>query len=598
MVTIRKPGGLFVATAAVCAVLLSATTVEQVEANPVDAVATSLRGGRRALISTDRSYYSEPINSRRLESEDNEGEDNEGEDNEEEDNEGEDNEGEDNEEQEEEDEKEEEQQQQYQEGNNDDQEEDQNDDAEQEQQEEEDNVENEDNAESDGNMDDDGNANDDQTNIVSSVQDTVTNVQSKFQNVMDRFDEDVINMWSMSPSEWNGECWKIFGAIGGVFTLVLSCLFYLCCLCCSGDKGDNKEDGLLATKADADKRSVRGHRGRIFTRSQTGDSGTVGSQHTGGSSVGEYERPFVLIEDVENDDADNKSAAGMNIADLSSPVYVARNESGGIDDILSPVSSKTESKMNDSSTLSFPSPTSKGAEPVMSIDDADTQASKSSYKSSKSCTSTKTPKDSSGGIISETVEVWSEFLGFRKSKYSLKPGIVSHEEDDDVNLTEDERSRRKTRRSRVSSSPKKSRKSASFPNQMKTGTYSHPKPESDVAITDPIIVSDDVILLSPTPDNINTDKNEKLLSQTPVMSNMGANTNQSMLVNTNQSRSTKLNSPRRTALIKTKNLLRSFGGNVNKSKSKSNNSSRNGRVNNIVDPKEESLLSTEQSATV
>jgi hypothetical protein len=552
MATIRRRGGLFVATAAVCAIILSAPTIEQVEADAVVAVANALRGGRRDVISNgERSYYSASIHSRRLEEGEGEEDRNESGD----------------EEEEGEDEKEEEQQQQYQEGNNDDgdDQEEQNGEAEQEEQQEE---ENEEEMEEDA-ANDDANANDDQAGFSSNVQDTVADVQDNFQDLMDRFDEDVMNMWSTSPSQWDEECWKVFAGVGGAFALLLSCLLYLCCMCCNGDQSD--EDRMFAAKADADKRAKKNHRGRLFARMRNNDdTDTVTSHHTG-LTDNDYERPFVLIEDVEKDNTMNddksKSTAGMD--GLTSPVYARGSASGTQhENVISP----TEHKMNDFSNRALASPGSKHPVPVtagtMSIDDAETLHSKDTFKSVKSQSSRKPH-----GIINETVDVWSEFLGFKKHKYKFKPGAISKDEDEDINLTDDEGFQRKNRRS----SPKKMRGRSSIPvaPQMKAGIYTRPpQQESDVEIGPG--VSDSA--LSSTSHAGGISNEERLSVETPMMSNAMTN-----------ARATKPNSPRRTALIKTKNLLKSFGSNGNKNKI-----NRNGSNTDVSDSKEEALLSTEE----
>mmetsp|Transcript_21063 Transcript_21063/g.46753 ORF Transcript_21063/g.46753 Transcript_21063/m.46753 type:complete len:182 (+) Transcript_21063:180-725(+) len=73
---ITRRGGLIVTAAAVFAVLLSATSLETVEANLTGVVDTSLRGGRRALVPAgSSSYLSAPsIQSRRAEDADAEAE--------------------------------------------------------------------------------------------------------------------------------------------------------------------------------------------------------------------------------------------------------------------------------------------------------------------------------------------------------------------------------------------------------------------------------------------------------------------------------------------------------------------------------------------
>lgn len=492
---------MFVATAAVCAVLLSTPNVVQVEAEAVIAASVAnLRGNQRTLISTDRHLEGGGGGQN--------GEGKEGQEGEEKGEQG-----------EQKDEQQQEQQaQQYQEGNNNDgNEEEVEEEADQEeQQEEEAEAEEEYEYEAeDAYEGDDGQVDDDQSSVVSNVQETVADAQVKFETLMNRFDEDVVQMWSTSPSEWDDEFWKVFGIVAGVFTLLLSCIFYLFCLCCKSEKDEN----VII------KREKRNHRGRLFTRDRTNDTDTIGTHHTGRSSI-DYDRPFVLIEDVEKDD--DQTAGDMTGA-------------------LSPLSSKTEG-VQDYSVSGRPTT------------DDETQFSKATFRSSKSKKSLK--KNPSGGIINETVDVWSEFLGFKKSKYNVKPTTKSKDEDDDIDLTDDEALRRKKR----SSSSKNSDRGG--PMQMRTGTYVRPTGESDVDEVDPIVSN-----TSTNSGNNSSSRNDRLTVQTPVMSN----------VMHNEPRSTKNNSPRRTALIKTKNLLRSFGAN-------NNINSKNRRNSKNIDPKEQSLL--------
>ena len=516
MTTIRRRGGLLVATAALCVILLSATTIEQVGADAAVTVANSLRGRLGAAISSgEKASYSVPINSRLLE----EGEGEEG---------GEKNEA--------EDEKEEEQQQQYQEGNNndgDDQEE-QNEEAEHEEQQEEEMEEDAENDNEYANDDGNGNGNDDQADFSTNVQDTVADEQDKFQDLMDRFDEDVMNMWSTSPSQWDGECWKVFAGVGGAFAFLLSCIFYLCCKCCNGDITD--EDRIIAAQAAADKRAKKklGHRGRLFARMRnTDDAETVASHQTGLTDLDD-ERPFVLIEDVEKNttmDYDkSKSTAGMD--GLSSPVYarsVAQHEN-----VLGP----TEYKLNDFSNK-HPVP---GASAAMSLDDAETLHSRGTFKSIGTFKSLKSQSERKPhGIINETVDVWSEFLGFKKHNHKFKPGAhISKDEDEDINLTDDEMSRRRNRRS--STKKRRGRSSIPVPPQIKAGVYTRPvvivpaQQENDAEIG-PVV----------SEGGISVEERLSVEVNTPMMSSA-----------TNNARLIKANSPRKTAL---KNLLKGFAGN-------------------------------------
>jgi len=257
-------------------------------------------------------------------------------------------------------------------------------------------------------------------------------------------------------------------------------------------------------------------------------------------------------------------------ADITSPVYERGND---VEDfgVISPLSSKTRSTLDrENSTLTPGASESKAYTAPNIPSDADTYSSNG--KTLKNISSVL--KEPRGGIINETVEVWSEFLGFKKSKYNIPPRAQTQDEDDDINLTDDEKTRR-TSRSRMSTSsskrrsPKKrssseiplSRKSTNNTDergQMRTGTYTKPNESSSI---DNEIGGETSSVAFPDDENV---------AETPIMSN-GTGTG------TNHARMSKVNSPRRTALIKTKNLLKSFGNNKVK-------------VNRKLDPKGENLL--------
>lgn len=553
---------MFVASAAVCAVLLSATTVAQAETDPAGIAATSLRGGQRALISTDKkSNYSESFKTRRLEEAGAEGEQ----------------EGEGNEAEQGEEKQEEEDENQYGDGNN---EEEQEEEAQEEEEEVEEAEEVEEEQEEEENMEeenevydeaDDGDENDDQSNVVTNVQDTVADVNEKFQTLMDRFDEDVVTMWGTSPAQWDEEYWKVFGIVAGTFTLVLSCILYVCCLCCGGGGNGNGKEIKGGTQSDAYNIQSR-HRGRSFTpRMRSNDNDTVGTDD-------DLERPFVLIEDKEEDDNKSKSTNGgaaTTLADagLTSPVYARE--------------SRSDSKFSRTSTGMADSPrTLPGITGTMS--EADTLAS---FRSTNR-------KKNSNSIVGETLEVWSEFLGLTKSKYNKKE-LFSTDEGDTDTMTGDTMTgdtmagetgcdimagetgggRRiicdNERTTSIISSSSTRASAKSQPTQMKTGTYTKPKQESDIVSLDPIVSGDGKLSAS------SSDSIEKLIAQTPVMSNTNS---------TSRKMSMMPNSPRRTALIKTKNLLRSFGGNGNKNKLKKQ---RDINATTASNSKEEALLTTD-----
>ena len=525
MATIRRRGGLFVATAAVCAVLLSTTTAVQFEAKTevngvtslrrgnsastsnVDAVA-KLRGSQRILTSIDRKLQEEEDNV--------EGNDEE--------------------------QKDEQEEQKYQEGNGDEDEEveEEVEEEEEEQQEEEVEEEHDNDVEGDEGYED---ADEDESSMYDNVQDTVADAQVKLQDLMERLDEDIVQMWSTSPSEWDGEFWKVFGAVAGAFTILLSCILYLFCICCSGSS--EKDEDMMGHRG-AGKRARTTHRGRLFDRNRTNDTDTIGTVQSN-----DYDKPFVLIEDIEKDE-DDKSKS-LNATSVLSPLS---SKSDGGEDTDYSVSRRATPTADDQTEIS---------KDQTKFSKDQTEISKGTYRTSKSRKSLKTnPETPKRGLFDETIDVWSEFLGFKKSKYNMKPAAtMSNDEDDDIDLTDDEAQGRKKR-----SSSRRSRGGDRAPTQMKTGTYIR---QDDVEGIDPIVSTS-----STNSANNTTAENEKLNVHTPVMSNlMGQNT----------PRLTKANSPRRTALIKTKNLLKSFGGNNSKNKGRNSKTNITG-----MDSKEESLL--------
>lgn len=524
MSTISRKGGLFVATAAACAILLSSTTFEQVEANGADAVVASLRGGRRDLISTNtNNYYSEAINSRRLE-EAGEGE------------------------QHEEGEGEEKEEQQNEEGNNN---------AEEEQVNEEEEVEEEEAAEEEDGPSQDNADDDDGSNWKSNVQDKYANVQDTFSNLVDRFDEDMEMMWSTSPSEWDEEFWKVFGVVAGTFTFLLSCILFLFCRICSGDH--REEEPLIATKEEADKRARKkwAHRGRLFARGRTNDTSTVGSGTTGADDEEDDERPFVLIEDVtKNDSTDDKS----KITTVGGTTTLYAEESA-----LSPMTVRTGIT---GFTKETPAP------PAQSMSmDSETVMTKGTLKSGKTLNTRKSGKSvptTAGGIFNETLDVWSEFLGLKKHKYNIKPKKnVNKDEDDNINFTDDDMSRR---RPRGRSSTTKSKIYL-----MPTGTY--------VAVQSKSRESGEEVEPIISEDADSSGSSKRLMARTPVTSNAS-----NLASNSSSDRESKSSSPRRTALMKTKKLLKSIGGGKNKKRTDSINSS-----SDLSSSKGEALLGSKSS---
>jgi hypothetical protein len=545
---IRKRGGL-----AVVAFVMACIVAVQANNNvPSDSIVASLRGGvgggrRRSLIhtatNTDKdSYYYKPIissSTRKLEDQDEDGDNEQQQDNDDQGN-----------EEEEQDDQEEQQDDLY-----------QND---------------------DGDM---NNNNDDASNSNGINTEYIDNLIA---DLRDRFDSDVVTMWNTSPGEWDEEIWKDFGIVAGIIVGLLAFLCLCCCCCCRGGGGNNGKElnAITQEEADARRKKKRGHRGRFFHRNRSEDTDCSRSEHT------DYTSPFVLIEDVEKDDTfkthGSKSTAGVG-GTATSPVYGRGGASADIDGdayaTLSPLSSNSKTTMQ--------SPGARLAVPSLNEDD-DGANGKTLKKNSSVL------QEPSGGIVGETVDVWSEFLGFKKTKYNMKTTEV--DEDSAIDETDDERERRggvrigrSSARSRRKSSSKKDIVVVS--NSDETNTSKKLMGSVGSVHTDTVADVVDVAAAvsttgttgagsisgeaadttaniegtsAPSSTTSTNSSINKMTTETPIMSNAKSSTK----------------SPRHSSrknFLKTKNLLRSFGSG---NKIKTNN-------NKEQDSKEESLLGGE-----
>lgn len=545
---IRKRGGL-----AVVAFVMACIVAVQANNNvPSDSIVASLRGGvgggrRRSLIhtatNTDKdSYYYKPIissSTRKLEDQDEDGDNEQQQDNDDQGN-----------EEEEQDDQEEQQDDLY-----------QND---------------------DGDM---NNNNDDASNSNGINTEYIDNLIA---DLRDRFDSDVVTMWNTSPGEWDEEIWKDFGIVAGIIVGLLAFLCLCCCCCCRGGGGNNGKElnAITQEEADARRKKKRGHRGRFFHRNRSEDTDCSRSEHT------DYTSPFVLIEDVEKDDTfkthGSKSTAGVG-GTATSPVYGRGGASADVDGdayaTLSPLSSNSKTTMQ--------SPGARLAVPSLNEDD-DGANGKTLKKNSSVL------QEPSGGIVGETVDVWSEFLGFKKTKYNMKTTEV--DEDSAIDETDDERERRggvrigrSSARSRRKSSSKKDIVVVS--NSDETNTSKKLMGSVGSVHTDTVADVVDVAAAvsttgttgagsisgeaadttaniegtsAPSSTTSTNSSINKMTTETPIMSNAKSSTK----------------SPRHSSrknFLKTKNLLRSFGSG---NKIKTNN-------NKEQDSKEESLLGGE-----
>jgi len=458
-------------------------------------------------------------------------------------------------------------------------------------------------------------------------------------DLKDRFDSDVALMWQTSPSEWDDTTWKDFTIMGGIVAGLVASILCCCCFCCRGGGSGRGRDvkTLLENKRARGKHRQKQERrsNRYFNRSRSEETGDSHSDYTGSysghnnNSTDDWEAPFVLIEDVESkDDTFSKTAGGSksttaaHIASTpTSPVYAKRNESledGGSTSYaaLSPLSSGSKTEPGTSDDIESLGNRTSSSLPIVS----NVATQKNGTTTSRTLTKKSSPalQESSGGIVGETVDVWSEFLGLKKTKYNIQADHL--DEDSQVDETDDEKGgdrRRKRNKSSMKSTKIKSPKSDltnTSQNMLSSlhtrsihvgsvSTVSESAPTtgsagagataivSDTAVdnNDPggsvadsataagTIVSSATNGTTGTNTNNNTNKGSSASSvaETPITSN---------------AKSSKGTRSPRKGFLKSKKNLRIFGGN----KSKNNNNNSNNNNNNkepLLDSKEESLLS-------
>ena len=566
---IRKRGGLVVVAfvmACIVFAVISVTTIASNDNVPSDSIVASLRGGRerRSLIhtttdtstNTDKdSYYFKPksiisSSTRKLEDEQQDEDDN---------------------------------------GDNDDEQQEDNDSDDQGDEEEEQEEEEEEQQDDNKDQNDNEDNNDDASNSNGSME----YIDNLVADLRDRFESDVATMWNTSPGEWDEEIWKDFGIVAGIVVGLLAFLCLCCCCCCRGGNDGKDLNALTQEEADARRKKKRGHRGRFFHRNRSEDTDCSRSEHTDWSS------PFVLIEDVEKDDTFKTQGSKSTTAIggiATSPVYTRGGASADVEAdgyaTLSPLSSNSKAEMQSPGNTS-------GAPSVPNLNDDASGVNGKTLKKNSSVL-----QESSGGIVGETLDVWSEFLGFKKTKYNIKADEI--DEDSAIEETDDERERRgasprgrSTRSSRAKSSSKKeivlannsdetntSKKlMGSVGGSVHTGNNSlMPSTAANVntatAAAAPIAITVSTTGTAgaesfggeaadtPLPATSTTSSIHKMTAETPIISNTKPS----------------VKSPRQASrknFLKTKNLLRSFGSG-NKSKTYDNNKEQYS--------KEESLL--------
>jgi hypothetical protein len=235
--------------------------------------------------------------------------------------------------------------------------------------------------------------------------------ESNFVNdILYRIDEDMVQMWNNSPSQWAEEYWEVLAVFGSAVFLVLMCLCYVCCIMpfCGGDGsspppgkdgleyGDPHSGGrVVATPSEMEKR-LQSKKRRFLGRNK--DSDRMGDDPDGT----DYEAPFIRMDDT---DRSHSTAGGGPASPTSLGDDVPHTESEYTDGAISPQSVRKKRGSRTSRR----------------------------YGSSKS----ERPRRN---LWTETVDVWSEFLGFKNTTYNIRQSSrsssrradVYHDEDEDV----------------------------------------------------------------------------------------------------------------------------------------------------------------------
>ena len=272
-----------------------------------------------------------------------------------------------------------------------------------------------------------------------------------YQDSLDRLNEDLNGMWQNSPSEWIEEYWEVFGAI-----VLLACyLALLICICCTvhccqerrsrhaaaasleGAEDDatsyvqatDSNDGLMVVATESqfkERQQKRRFLGRLRSKNNKKDEGLSPIDTT--------------LKDVSSPD-DIEQARYNQVA---SPIAPGEGGGGGDgeyeppdNDVASAILRQTSPKL--------------GSEDYDDDDNYHRRMVKSRSSRRKSSSADASPSTMSNvkEMYDEVVDLWSEFLGFRK-KSSGRSSKRS--------LMRDERDRRfsssgtKHRSSRVSSS--------------------------------------------------------------------------------------------------------------------------------------------------
>ncbi|KAL3918648.1 MAG: hypothetical protein SGILL_004136 [Bacillariaceae sp.] len=268
-------------------------------------------------------------------------------------------------------------------------------------------------------------------------------------NFMFRVDGDLYNMWNSSPSEWITEYWEVLAVFGVLFFLVGVLLCYVFCIvpCCStydstqgreGDMGDPHAGGrVVGTESEMEKH-LENKKRRLFGRRKK----TTASDEDTVTDAEDYEAPFIRMDDVG--ETPSQAAASSPVSTFMSASSAYPEDS---DTVPQALSSNTEGALSPRSTTSggeVQSPKKERSVRMASVRGKKGRRSKQGQKGGSS-------------LWSETVDVWSEFLGFKNTTYNIRgadksdllakndtmtsapdryaPGIISDVEEENIGKT-------------------------------------------------------------------------------------------------------------------------------------------------------------------
>jgi hypothetical protein len=305
---------------------------------------------------------------------------------------------------------------------------------------------------------------------------TNTNVLS---DLLDRLDGDMNYMWTSSPSEWNMEYWEVFAIFAALSFLLAMFVCYVFCVVPCSDTTDHPGGGDLTemtqSEFDAHQRSKR-QRSRLLSKmrgNNTNNKQVNNDNNIDGvdNTTDDWESPFVLMTDANGKEVTSTTPATQQPqqgpdGELLLPSYSVLTKSPTArarDDLLmdedailsSRAAAATFSSVvsNDSSPPSSAAiasgiltTTATSADPpaistnassggLHELNNTGTAYSKRSAGTSRDNKATTKRRggggtNKTGSLWSETVDVWSEFLGFHRGP-KLTPALLVNDDDDD-----------------------------------------------------------------------------------------------------------------------------------------------------------------------